>query len=512
MVPVQSDTSPLDLMETVMKHKAIKFAVASALTLGVAASASAVVVNPWDVTGAEAYTLHLGGATAQDAGIIRLMQRLCDGDMVRVQGVSQSAIICAADGADSLPIAAGTRLVVYKNSASGSSSGVNPVAAGTALPFLNLASLPNQAAYLANCATSVQTTGQGSYTQYQCGTNISNANAIPDGGLSDVEPALLGWSAANGALDVFAGPQVLFGLPVSRNFRDALQGAQNLTVGSDNEANMPSLTKAQIASIFNGGIVPVIRLASANGVTLAAPSGSASISVCRRKAGSGTLASFNAYFLNAGCANGVVPMVSGVDGDAALPSVASRVNEYGSTGRVFGCLNANHEANRYAIGVASMENVPGSAYSGAVNPAIAPFDSDTGNWRWIKIQGYAPTLLNTVGTKYDFLYEATWQHRSSSNPAGTLTSQQKALFDRVVATHGSAPVIQELNLSFVQSFGASGLLGRPGTSTAPSAAPAGPLTQAEVVANPVNSWTRNANSCQPARVVNPNQTGLDMLL
>ena len=515
-----------------MKSNTMKIAVAGALTFGVAASASALVVNPWDVTGAEPYTLYLGGATAQDAGIIRLMQRLCDGDMVRVQGVSQSAIICAADGVDSLPIAAGTPLVVYKNSVSGSSSGVLPVANGNALPFLNLASLPNQAAYLAACATSVQTTGQGSFTEYQCGTNIGNANAVPDGGLSDVEPALLGWSAgSHGALDVFAGPQVLFGVPVSKNFRDALQAAQfpvsdachpqnggHTQQVAESEACMPSLTKAQIASIFNGGILPVGRLSDINGVQLAAPSGGlgGAVNVCRRKAGSGTLASFNAYFLNVGCAPGVATMVNGADGDALLPAISNRVMEYGSTGRIFGCLNANHDANRYAIGVASMENRPGSAYSGAVNPAIAPFDNDTNNWRWIKVQGYAPTLLNTVQAKYDFAYEATWQHRAAGNPAGALSTQKKTLFDRVVATHGSAAVIQELNLNFEQSFGASGLLGKPGNSTAPSAAPPGRLTEAEVVANPVNSWTRAPlgapNSCQPARIMSPNETGLDMLL
>ena len=110
-----------------MKSNALKLAVASALTVGVAASAYAV--EPWQVTGAETHTLRLGGATAQDQGIILLMRRLCAANtMARVQGTSGSAIVCQADGVNSAPIAAGANLVVYKNSASGSSSGVNPVA------------------------------------------------------------------------------------------------------------------------------------------------------------------------------------------------------------------------------------------------------------------------------------------------------------------------------------------------------------------------------------------------
>jgi hypothetical protein len=259
----------------------------------------------------------------------------------------------------------------------------------------------------------------------------------------------------------------------------------------------------------------VQSLSNNAGAKLTAPAGSPLISICRRKAGSGTLASFNAYFLNSGCAKGVKAMVSGVDGNAAIPSVTAQVNEYGATPQVIGCLNANNAANKYAIGMSGMESIVGSAYTST--GLAAPFDNDTGNWGWIKVDGYAPTLLNVVQSKYGVVYEATYQHRAAGNSFGAaLTGDPKTLFDRVVATNGSAPVIKELNNGFTQNSGGTtpwytGLLGKPGTPTAPSAAPVGTLTVAEVLANPVNTWTRAAsgtpNSCQPPYIIR--ETGLD---
>jgi hypothetical protein len=502
-------------------------AVTSALALGgFATQASAAYVEPWNVTGTETFTVRLSGATAQDKGIVLLMRRICAlGTMTRVTSGLQSVNICQADGTGSAPIAAGTTLVLYKNSVSGSGSGVNPVADKTTIPFLNLASL-TQAQYTTpgTCtySTTASTVDFADFQSYDCGTNAGVTNIAPDAGISDVEPALLGWvSGVNGAIDTFAGPQVIFGVPVSKNFRDALQTAQSSNlggacVGSDSEACMPSLTFGQISSIYSGAMVTVNRLSDDAGVVIPNPAGSSAFEVCRRKNGSGTLASYRAYFLNEGCAKGVKGMVAGSDGDlsyAALP--AGRIAEYGGTDRVIGCLNASHAVSKYAIGMASMENKPGSAY--ANTGRAAPFDNDTGNWGWVKINGYAPTLLNVAQSRYSFLYEATYQHRKAGNPGGALTGDPKTFFDLIVATNASAAVIKELNNAFIESSGStlwySGLIGRPTTPTAPSAAPAGKLTVAEVVANPVNTWTRAAtgapNSCNFPYI--SKETGLDML-
>jgi ABC-type phosphate transport system substrate-binding protein len=520
-----------------MKVKTLTLAVASAVAASAALQANAAYFEPWTVTGSETYTLKLAGSTAQDKGIILLMRRMCQNNsMVRVANSNNSAIMCLANGGDSAPIPANTPLILYKNSTGGSGNGVKPVSNFTNLAFL---ARPDQAytqaqyttASLCTVTTVASTTDFADYKNYAC-PSVGTVNTPPDAGISDVEPNLLGWvpvsqGGSDQELSSFTGPQVIFGVPVSRNFYEALQAAQGKTVGSRDESQLPSLTKAQIASIFNGGLLPVIRLSDNNGVQLTAPSGSNNISICRRKAGSGTLAGFNAYFLNDPCAKGMKTMVSGLaapnDGDtliaAGVPaSVANRVNEYGGTPAVIGCLNANHQANKFAIGMATTEIVAGPTGSAYTNTGLAaPFDTDTGNWGWVKVQGYAPSLLNVAQGKYDVVYEATYQHRAAGNPFGELTGNPKALFDRVVATNGSAVVIKELDSQFVQAPSgttwAAGLLGKPGTPTAPSAAPAGVLTEAEVLANPVNTWTRAAsgtpNSCQPPYVTR--ETGLNML-
>jgi hypothetical protein len=504
-----------------MNHSSKKLAtaVAGALAMvGVSSAASAAYFEPWTVAGSEPFPLRLAGATAQDKGLILLMRRICAaGTMVRVQGTTDSAMMCEANGTDSAPIATGTKVVFYKNSNGGSSRGVNPVADSTNVTFVNLGSL-TQAQYTTSCTitTTASTADFADYKNYACGSNLTTVNQVPDAGISDVEPSLLGWvSGVNGALDTFAGPQLLFGVPVSKNFRDALQTAQSSTlpancVGKDSEACMPSLTSAQVAALYTGGVATVARFSDDSGNVLATPAGGSAVQICRRKNGSGTLAGTRAFFLNEGCAKGVKGFVSGLDGDANYTALPGRIAEYSGTNGVIGCLNLSHALNKYAVGMSSVEFKPGTAY--AATGRAGEFNNDAGNWGWVKIGGYAPTLLNAVQSRYTYLYEASYQHRT-----GGLTGDKKTLFDLIVAQNSSAAVIRELDNGFTQSSGAdlwySGLLGKPGSPTAPSASPAGKLTSAEVVANPVNTWTRAAsgspNSCNPPYIGNK-ETGLDL--
>lgn len=526
-----------------MKVKTIVAATASAVAM--LAAGQAFALDPWQVTGGETYTLHLGGATAQDKGIALLMRRLCTaGTMSRVDASKQVVYMCQGNGVD----IANTPLVLYKNSVTGSGSGVGPVADATAIPFIKLVGngWTTAADYTANCTigSTAATADFVAVTNYTCGA-IQQENVVPDAGISDVEPKRLGYvqttidtgpTLVKNELLAQAGPQVLFGVPVSLNFYRALQAAQG-KAALDDEVNMPSLTEAQVTAIYTGGIAAVTLLSNTSGAKMTAPAGGGSFNICRRKNGSGTLASTQIKFTGEGCAADVKGMLTGINGDTNPPTIgtaASRITEYGGTTAVLGCLNASHTANRYAIGMASMETVPGAAY-GFPNPDPV-WGSDPGNWRYIKVAGYAPTLLNSVQSKYDFLYEATWNYRGANNgidankdgdlldvpPLATtppydipreLVGDQKSFFNVMVATNGSQAVIKELNTQFVQSFGQSGLLGKPGTPTAPSAAPVGVLTAAEVTANPINTWTRAAlgspNSCQMPYITR--ETGLDML-
>ncbi len=510
----------------------IAHGVAAALALAaVSAPAAAAYVEPYDLTGSEPYTVFLSGATAQDKGMILLMRRLCSaGTMTRVQAkigtATHQSMFCEANGTDTTGITAATKIVLHKNGG-GSSNGVNSVADSLTVAFLNLSVL--NATNITSCTvtTVASTTDFADYKNYVCASSLVTAsNVIPDAGISDVEPSLLGWtSGVNGALTVTAGPMLTFGVPVSKNFRDALQTAQSTKlgagcVGSDSEACMPNMTKAQIAAILSGATAAVNKFADDAGVVMANPAGGGGLGLCRRKSGSGTLAGTVAYFLNEGCvktAQAVKTIVSGSDGDTVLAAsttaaqaVANRVNMYSSTNTVMGCLNANHTAGKYAIGMASMEFKPGTAYTGVTSP-VSEFTADTANWGWVKVGGYAPTLLNTAQARYDFAFELSYQTRAAG-----LGANKATLFGLVKDTNLSALVLKELNASFAQSSGgnlwSTGLLAKPGTPTDPTGGAAGALLASEVDANPIAEWARSVatgtpNSCQPATP--SKQTGLN---
>ena len=529
-----TDIQPNLFEENIMKVKAISLAIGAAIAVGAAAQASAAAAapfEPWQVTGSETFTVRIGGSTAQDNGLVLLMRHICDtNSMTRVDGQKSSVMMCQANGVNSGTIPGGTKIVVYKESQGGSGNGVGPVANATSLNFLNLASL-QQSDYTnagtCTLTTTASTADFADYKNYACGTSIATSAVAPDAGISDVEPALLGYQPGiDGAIASSAGPQVIFGVPVSKNFRDALQTAQSsrlgagCAVGSNNEECMPSLTKAEISSMLNGGLLQVKSLSDENGNALVAPgTGIQSVfGVCRRKTGSGTLASFNAYFLNYPCAKGVQPMTSYLsggtsDGDAQLPNLPNRIEAYGGTKGVIGCLNAMNTAGRYAIGMSGMEFAVGGAYA---NTGLAgDWNTDSGNWGWVKVNGYSPSLLNVAQTRYDFMVEGTYNYRAAGNPNGALAGDQKTLADLVIATNSSAAVIKQLDANLVQVGGwYTGLMGKPsaGTPTSPSSV-GHALTAADVAANPINTWTRTVtqpNTCQPPYVTK--ETGLDMLM
>ena len=60
-------------------------------------------------------------------------------------------------------------------------------------------------------------------------------------GVSDVEPAFFTNNTSN--ITAATSYALIFGVPVSLNVRNAMQAQQGLTVGSDTEANMPSLDR-----------------------------------------------------------------------------------------------------------------------------------------------------------------------------------------------------------------------------------------------------------------------------
>jgi hypothetical protein len=156
------------------------------------------------------------------------------------------------------------------------------------------------------------------------------------------------------------------------------------------------------------------------------------------------------------------------------------------SGNVTACMAGHNTAGRGAFGVLSMEFVPGAPGAGT-------------GYRFIKIDGWAPTLVNTVNGRYTFWVEPTFQYRKAPSPS-PLAGNKKILADRIVAQLGTEAVISSLNNSFVQTWGASGLLAKPSAANPPLAI-VPPVTAAQVAGNPTNAFTRSPGgsplNCQP---------------
>ncbi|NOZ36893.1 MAG: hypothetical protein GXP11_02280, partial [Gammaproteobacteria bacterium] len=304
---------------------------------------------------------------------------------------------------------------------------------------------------------------------------------VSDAGVSDVNPEMFvgvntpaGNSSVNAAdvankMVVKAAAALVFGVPVTTSLRDALQEAQfpgNATCTTydatitdpllqprESEVCMPSLSKRQVASLISGKI----RNWSAfkvNGVSLTDPSvvsslpASTKVTYCRRVNGSGTQAQMNAKFLNYPCTAGALSPAA----SPGNPFTGPVVRENSGSGDMSACLNDfNNGANNsgqnaglttaWALGVQSTEK----------NAKLGD------DFRFIKIDGIAPTLENAANGKYDDWVEQTFQWRipAFNGPAGDMLTILET-----IASQASEPgtIATVLNIKFKHTWGQAGYM------------------------------------------------------
>ncbi len=417
-----------------MKLKALSIAVAASSLL--AGAAHAIVPNA--ASGFEALAvsanakLYAAGASAQDGAVIgHVLSNLCvsDRDLYTDRTpaqitagtfvgsndtsvacvVSESALGADLNGngntADSAPF------LFRKLTAGGSANGVIPVANGTP------ATAASRAINTSNCQQVGAThtvLGTPGVRVWSCGTAGQQA-VIPTVGLADVEPELFAEGGPNAIgsfnlanIDTLPTLSLTFGVPVTLNLRNALQQAQGLTSGSDALADMPSLTSAQLTSLYSGKIGSWNSFENAAGAKLPALATVGPVNdrvhVCRRTVGSGTQATVNALFLSNPCGPGrIAPAVDntaqtatdGTGNYATLPfGGAAAIHELASSGGVNTCLDTLQTQNRWGIGIQTLEQ-------------------GNNNWRFIKVDGYAPTLENVAANKYSFWAENVITVRSN---------------------------------------------------------------------------------------------------
>jgi hypothetical protein len=398
------------------------------------------------------------------------------------------------------------------------------------LPFLDLAKLlPTE-----TCQSGGAVKGTAELSAYTNHTGCDGAAKLarPRAGLSDVNPELVGGVSA--PLTVRPQNQIVWGMPVSKNLRNALQTIQGLVSSSvphddpsrDSEAAMPSLARAQVAALFSGAVrswdefydsagTPLTRSASlapgpprdpdasgaSPGAYRPARGIGSTVYLCRRIETSGTQAAYEVHYLRERCVANALRFLTPNDGSnltsggevdrlVRISRPAGNVFAGVGTADVRDCLDAHAQFNRWAIGLLSTENV-----------------GNNGNrkFRYIKVDGVAPTLLNAYLGRWPHVTEQSMQWRKSFD--GSLTSAPEGRVLAFVATNLGLPrVLAALNSAFVHPWGQGGYLAPAGSPFAP---PKPPVTAEALRLSPVGSLTlssKGLDDCREPVVVHP--TGL----
>lgn len=284
---------------------------------------------------------------------------------------------------------------------------------------------------------------------------------VPDG----VTPPSL---AAIQTLKVLPINVALHGVAVTKGLRDLLQAQQGLSVGNESEANIPSLSRSAIASIYQGRITNWSQLVY-NGTPLnlnAIPGQSFSddVYVIPRSPGAAIQASINARILNTPSNPGAfgparqnlsfAPYVF----EAPLPADTDSILDKLDTGVAFSWIDASGAINdqpsdgtrKLALGSQSTERNAGVAGPDA--------NKDKLNYRFIKIDGRAPTLKNAFNGTYPVTLEATIVHRTAATPGGALTGQKLTFVTELAKRIGDPATLAANNLRFFHGYGQTGYL------------------------------------------------------
>ncbi|MFZ2726648.1 MAG: hypothetical protein WAX77_10385 [Methylococcaceae bacterium] len=385
-------------------------------------------------------------------------------------------------------------LLLYKRNEGGSLLGILPVANNLPTAFLNVT---------ANLGSCTPTTAGSFVATVACDFSTSNNNNhIPDFGVSDQEPRV--FNVANGNAPTgtptissnyktIPGVDALFGIAVTTKLRNALQEAQfgttSTCVASETESCMPTLSSGQIAAIFAAYPAPTApatlpvagagkfhdwkqfkigatgdlwtNASSANKAT------SSKLHICSRNSGAGTKVALGMVFLDNACNPAASKVVSQADymgtgeiaGSAPVPESAIRptVHVTSSLGGFDECMDeldldtennsgafdsTQYQGSRWAIGYTVMERNATRSKS----------------YRFIKVDGVAPTLLNVASGQYPFWAETIYLYRISTNP---LIGDKQTLINEMINAFGKPAILSLANVSATHSFGISGHLAIP---------------------------------------------------
>jgi ABC-type phosphate transport system substrate-binding protein len=479
-----------------MKLSKISACVAAACGL-ISVPALALTANNYTNTGefaGDTMNIRVSGATAQDPGLLASALRYCVAGSLHRYSISNNFVyFCNTNTALITPRPGTTKVAFYKYSVGGSGAGVGPVNSAAPTPFLDLAKLNASCAGTSSVADIDGTGPLSSFVDVACAaaSGAVTTNAISYIGVSDVEPSFFGTPSTYNNLSSESLATVIFGVPVTKVVYEALQTQQGLPVGGLTEAAMPSLTQAQLTSIYTQqgqtwSTLGVPGLADDN------------VYVVRRVDSSGTQKTFEALIARTingvlGAKNcqgdvdafvadtGTAAIIDNATADAACAAVtaASTVITASGGGQVTRCLDGHQSRSRGAIGILTTETK----------------QTATGNWRFVKINNIAPTHGQVAAGRYTQYADASLNTRVGANNPTAAAAGYAPFLTRLRADFSDPTLINVINAG-AQTFGQAGLMS---LDSLESPVPAADYTGAQGR----NPWSRlvgtTLNNCQPGK-------------
>jgi hypothetical protein len=503
---------------SLVKH-AVRCAIAAGAAAVVANTASALDISAYNA--ATVVNVYLSGSTAVDNTLVNSLietatpKGLCQPGTLDIYYVGTTGsytnrlMFCAAASPQS-GLAAGTPLVIYKESAVGSANGVSPlynVAGGVAsgLTFLNPATLTDAA-----CGAAVPVGASGNLSNYvnhpSC-TSATTAAPVPSAGFADVEASIL-HDAGDAPLSAAKTTQYLkstgtldqlWAVPLTKNAYYAIQAAEGLGAG-DAPGNAPTLSKEDVAGLISGNVFDWSDLGG-----LTPPATNSSVIICRRDNGSGTHASFGYGFLGQRCSlsSETIPAEDGavVWANASGGAMRSCLQHMyaGGTQTAF-YSSASHtftSGQQWAIGMLNDE----------VTTANLTGASDS--FRFVAVDGSGPTVANVQNGFYPYFSTGVaYTIKSGSHILGNAANGTGAgdsansltAVNALLAVIGHPQFTSDSNQNYLGVLpwssihaGAVGDLSPAGVYAAGNVLSAIPSTSTIASGNPTNQYTKSAS-------------------
>jgi hypothetical protein len=451
---------------------AIKAALCAAATLP---CAGAWALTPTQVNALTAGNIvYVSGSTATDAAIKAWakLNPAVDANAPFTAGsydlyTTASGYVLTGTAGPVFGAISGTNVAIVKQTKGGSATGIHNVASAVAPGgFPDLSSLTT---FTASCGAPTNTAASSpfqAFNTYAC-TLAESATIVPNAGISDEDPTT--WIGTGGVTSGDAtalagqkpGVEVPFAIVVSTALRNQLQSQEGLTSGSELLADVPSLSSAQVRAILSGQMSSLADLFVFNPATNATgkiDTGATRslVHICRRGDTSGSQFAANIRFFGKGCSkgSGVGAISAPDDGTTQASGEAwtgganpNNFNQLGmfvfagsGTGDVLKCVGAPLDvpANgdpagtdlvNYRIGFVSTDQVPTLA----------------GTWRYIALDGVAPTIWNIQLGLYDWLTEDAFNSTAASLALNGGPGNHAAIFNTIQANLSNVNGLAGLN-------------------------------------------------------------------